>query len=772
VLAEADVKIRNGFKIGGIAPPDLASYDQTTRKLYWSWVLKLALARKDKELAQGLDKDGKPLRPIAPATRKHRRSAMTPSGKGDPAAPPLMPGYQKSRTRSLLAGRALSTHVDLFWKFDAWTGESWSVVLSYQAARGRDVFGLSQEGLAWLKVKSWAMWDQWKAGTLRTIAEKPAKRPGVPKFGRYAAEHVDYGVSTSGNTGPPSNAKAGTWTGFSTPAERAAYFRQTAAASLPGRAANPGSKSPIVGPRYNRLLAHVWGRAGGAALGGSPAKGPRITPPKTPKTPKTVAPPLSPLEAARQAQRAQNEAAAAARPTVIIPRTTSEEIRNYEKWMKEAQDSAAEIERKMLEGAADWARIRAEFLKMREKMWDYSLSAKTRKTWENKFEALKKSPEYDRLQNEVMWGPDRARYEKQRYENYRAKLAEARANLEPIKIEYAKNLANHPDLIAPGPIQERLGKYTLGDAKVAEIKKVHAATEAREAQLATDRARLNKEIDAAQLRYAELMGRSRTAQEHEELIGLDAAMTAQNQALGAVKAEQRALIADRRLAVNKILEVDPANRLKFAHAAADADAYDVNIAADGTITKTPMIPPTAKTVENADAAVDWMTRTIAKGDGQFADQMTQKLGEIRGARAHHRTNDPNAKYHILVADAESADVIVHEFGHGIDEGVKIGDDFVVKRSLEFREYRLKGEEPIELNTKFSWYDAGERGAKDEFEKAFSESSAYYVGKDYGTRATEILSMGIQKLYNDPVNFVVKDPEYAKFILGIMDGSLR
>jgi hypothetical protein len=290
VLAEADVKIKNGFKVTGIAPPDLASYDQTTRKLYWSWVLKLALARKDKELAQGLDKDGKPLRAISPATRKHRRSAMTPSGKGDPAAPPLMPGYQKSRTRSLLAGRALSTHVDLFWKFDAWTGESWSVVLSYQAARGRDVFGISKEGLAAIKVKSWAMWADWKAGTLRQTAEKPAKRLGVPKIGRYKADHVDYGVSTSGNTGAPANFKPGTWTGFSTPSERAAYFRQTAAASLPGRAANPGSKSPIVGPKYNRLLTHVWGRAGGAAPGGSGPRGPRITPPKTPKTPKPVVP--------------------------------------------------------------------------------------------------------------------------------------------------------------------------------------------------------------------------------------------------------------------------------------------------------------------------------------------------------------------------------------------------------------------------------------------------------------------------------------------------
>jgi ADP-ribosyltransferase exoenzyme len=288
VLAEADVKIRNGFKVSGIAPPDLASYDATTRKLYWTWVLKLALARKDRELAAGLDKDGAPLRPISEYTRKNRRSAMTPSGKGDPNAPPLTPGYQKSRTRSLLAGRALSTHVDMFWKFDSWTGESWAVVLSYQAARGRDVFGISQEGLAWLKVKSWAMWADYKAGTLEQVPEQKAKRLGIPQIGRYKAEHVDFGVSTSGASGAPANFKPGKWTGFTTPAERAAYYRQTAAASLPGRAKNPGSKHPDVGPKYNRLLAHVWGRAGKGGPGGSPAKGPKLTPPAapTPRPPK------------------------------------------------------------------------------------------------------------------------------------------------------------------------------------------------------------------------------------------------------------------------------------------------------------------------------------------------------------------------------------------------------------------------------------------------------------------------------------------------------
>jgi hypothetical protein len=299
VLAEQDVKIQNGFKVRGIAPPDLASYDATTRKLYWTWVLKLALARKDKELAAGLDKDGKPLRAISEYTRKHRRSAMTPSGKGDPAAPPLTPGLQKSRTRSLLAGRALSTHVDMFWRFDGFTGESWAVVLSYQAARGRDVFGISDEGLASIKVKSWALWESWKSNFARTgsAATEAAAKTTTTRSATTSRRQAGESMTVNKGRAPTADATYGIGAsaprkghGGRTPAEWAAYFRQTAAAAPPGRAASPPSKSPIVGPRYNRLLSHVWGRAGGAAPGRSGARLPKIgpqTPPKTPsKTPR------------------------------------------------------------------------------------------------------------------------------------------------------------------------------------------------------------------------------------------------------------------------------------------------------------------------------------------------------------------------------------------------------------------------------------------------------------------------------------------------------
>ena len=40
----------------------------------------------------------------------------------------------------------------------------------------------------------------------------------------------------------------------------------------------------------------------------------------------------------------------------------------------------------------------------------------------------------------------------------------------------------------------------------------------------------------------------------------------------------------------------------------------------------------------------------------------------------------------------------------------------------------------------------------------------YSGKDYGERATEILTMGIERLHADPIKFYRSDPEYFEFVV--------
>jgi hypothetical protein len=183
----------------------------------------------------------------------------------------------------------------------------------------------------------------------------------------------------------------------------------------------------------------------------------------------------------------------------------------------------------------------------------------------------------------------------------------------------------------------------------------------------------------------------------------------------------------------------------------------------------PLTPPTGGTADATTEARTWLSRTVARGDNEAIDV---KVGEGPSYRAHYGSATSKDPAYIQAETNERPDTMVHEFGHAIDDQMQVGGRKVLDRSNEFLAHRVGNETPVDLHQKFGCGDLGEMGRKDEFDKVFSQYSAHYVGKDYKGYATEIVSMGLQKLYEDPVGFVRKDPEYARYILGIMDGSLR
>ena len=111
-------------------------------------------------------------------------------------------------------------------------------------------------------------------------------------------------------------------------------------------------------------------------------------------------------------------------------------------------------------------------------------------------------------------------------------------------------------------------------------------------------------------------------------------------------------------------------------------------------------------------------------------------------------------------------VFIHETGHHIET-----DPDINKMVQLFKAYRCGTEKPKQFNKMPLFaghtYKDNEVGVDDDFGRAFSATSAYYVGKDYGQGASEILSMGLQKLYDDPKNFLEKDPEYAQFCINMV-----
>lgn len=79
------------------------------------------------------------------------------------------------------------------------------------------------------------------------------------------------------------------------------------------------------------------------------------------------------------------------------------------------------------------------------------------------------------------------------------------------------------------------------------------------------------------------------------------------------------------------------------------------------------------------------------------------------------------------------------------------------------------------------YRDNEVGNEDSFQKSFGArngetkprvSSKFYAGKSYKGGYTEIMSMGLEELYHDPIGFAERDPEYFKFVVGALDGSIK
>jgi len=127
---------------------------------------------------------------------------------------------------------------------------------------------------------------------------------------------------------------------------------------------------------------------------------------------------------------------------------------------------------------------------------------------------------------------------------------------------------------------------------------------------------------------------------------------------------------------------------------------------------------------------------------------------------------------VSLADNDAVKTVVHEMGHHIEEmmpGAK-------RAGLEFLKHRIGNEQPTKMKVLFpdNNYRDDEMGCKDNFDKTFDGdlNMAYYTGKSYYDGGTEIISMGIELMYRDPVGFAKRDPEYFNFIAGILSGKHR
>jgi hypothetical protein len=175
----------------------------------------------------------------------------------------------------------------------------------------------------------------------------------------------------------------------------------------------------------------------------------------------------------------------------------------------------------------------------------------------------------------------------------------------------------------------------------------------------------------------------------------------------------------------------------------------------------------AATRKAAQAATAWLGARLER-----LPLTAQVRPAVEGRAYYGGRNSAGKALIFLTDDAYSTATMIHELGHALEGQVPEA----LAASQAFLHHRVGQESPVALNDVVQGeqkpFESDERGRKDHFDRYFQGIRAYYVGLDYGDSATEILSMGLEAFYHDPVRFAEADPEYCAFVLRALSGDLR
>lgn len=146
------------------------------------------------------------------------------------------------------------------------------------------------------------------------------------------------------------------------------------------------------------------------------------------------------------------------------------------------------------------------------------------------------------------------------------------------------------------------------------------------------------------------------------------------------------------------------------------------------------------------------------------------VNEMERAHYSHRAFGERSVVRLPDESHYAANSTVHEIGHGIE----YQNSRVRRAAEEFLRRRTRGDTPRPMNEVGEGYKADEQGRDDNFARAFGGDRARgrYTGKEYSDGATEIISMGIEQLHRDPIGFATGDPEYFRFMVGVLHGRVR
>lgn len=311
----------------------------------------------------------------------------------------------------------------------------------------------------------------------------------------------------------------------------------------------------------------------------------------------------------------------------------------------------------------------------------------------------------------------------------------------------------NPRLIPPGPIKDRIALYRQrsGDETLRAI------------QSAADLSpRIRERLDKARTGYEAAFQESQGG----DGPSVVRAMKARKEFDLAEKAAERWRKSTAKRAHDRI-KVPAGERVDFRAELAESRTY----APEGKVLDSATTAPaTFRTIESAR---DWIVDRFRAAN---APPISARVGLIAKGDDKRPYATIDAEIVALVRGTKGQ-VAVHEFGHILEKKANLR-----QLANEFLSARIGNETPQRMADLFPGYGYADHevGREDEFAKAFTaaygfrsgRNRAFYTGKVYEGGETEVLSLGLEEMYAHPVEFATGDPEYAAFILGIMDGSIR
>jgi lambda family phage portal protein len=187
-----------------------------------------------------------------------------------------------------------------------------------------------------------------------------------------------------------------------------------------------------------------------------------------------------------------------------------------------------------------------------------------------------------------------------------------------------------------------------------------------------------------------------------------------------------------------------------------------------------------RSIFNPNTHDESLSKPITYSGASRAHSVGRTIEFVDGTRSANLTG-------IVINKQTTLSTILHEYGHQVENGSPEAHDLC----SDFLKKRTSGEKVERYQRVFKGYGYGkdEEGSPDDFEKTFkavvpeadTKNKAYYTGKKYKERpfgasskylaSSEVYSMGIELLHENPIKFAQADPEWFDLVSGIATGRL-